>query len=645
MNLTTYQTHMDAGSDHLLNLNIKQSILSFDAAIESDPSSFPKQWMRGLALFFDKRYQEGTTQFVTNLNDNPHDVEEVVWACMCDMKRLGLHPAQKAILPCPKDLRVPMQEIYNLFSGQGNIADVLHRRDDFTSTAYGHFYVALYLDCLILQNQNDDKGDADRMNMIGLSAASRHHYNAAAQTPSKDFMGKLSVALNTYIATTEEASTKESTTTSSTTTSSPNRQTFPSSSFSSSLVGCWQLSSGHHADDVPSTTELHQRLTTNIQHGFTSLDMGDIYTGVEESVGIYLSTHPNMIPLIEIHTKLVPDLNLLNEWTIEKTKGIVRRSINRLQKINQLHLMQFHWWDWTVGNHVEAYRGLCSLVPEFIKHVGVTNYDEIHLKELLEAGLPVESNQIQYSLIDRRCEAQVDLCTQHNVRLLCYGSLAGGFLSDRWLRVPDPVPFDVPLNAEALSEHLTNRSLIKYYLVIREFGGWQLFQWLLTVLRGIADRHHEISLATVAQAWVLSRRRVAGVIIGLTGKEAHLTCAGRAQNLSNQLDAADEAAITAVLDRSKGPNGPFYDLERVRDGVHNSIMRFNCGELYTMKHAVEYERRIGKMLVAEFVDDDVKVSCNVNVSDFLKQSMVIEGNGFGSEFEKKLRSSMEALKE
>ena len=50
-----------------------------------------------------------------------------------------------------------------------------------------------------------------------------------------------------------------------------------------------------------------------------------------------------------------------------------------------------------------------------------------------------------------------------------------------------------------------------------------MFQWLLTVLRGIADRHGEISLATVAQAWVLSRRRVAGVIIGLTGKESHLT--------------------------------------------------------------------------------------------------------------------------
>ena len=89
-------------------------------------------------------------------------------------------------------------------------------------------------------------------------------------------------------------------------------------------------------------------------------------------------------------------------------------------------------------------------------------------------------------------------------------------------------------------------------------------------------------------------------------------------------DAADEAAITAVLDRSKGPNGPFYDLERVRDGVHNSIMRFNCGELYTMKHAVEYERRIGKMLVAEFVDDDVKVSQHqIHVNYGLNQSIAM----------------------
>ena len=115
---------------------------------------------------------------------------------------------------------------------------------------------------------------------------------------------------------------------------------------------------------------------------------------------------------------------------------------------------------------------MTMLVDPLVKSVGVTNYDAKHLSELLSAGLSVESNQIQYSLLDRRVEAtMVDVCDQHGVRLLCYGTLAGGFLSDRWLGKEDPVASEVPLDAASLSTCLTNRSLIKYYLVLREFGG------------------------------------------------------------------------------------------------------------------------------------------------------------------------------
>jgi hypothetical protein len=144
--MSSYHTHMTTGRQQLLALDIPSALASFDAAWPS----IPKQWMRGIALFFAQHYQQGATQFTTNLNDNPDDVEEVVWACMCDMKRRGPSYGQSNILPCPtKDVRVPMLEIYRLFSGTGNIADVLQRRDDATAIAYGHLYVGLYLDCLL----------------------------------------------------------------------------------------------------------------------------------------------------------------------------------------------------------------------------------------------------------------------------------------------------------------------------------------------------------------------------------------------------------------------------------------------------------------------------------------------------------------
>ena len=80
-----------------------------------------------------------------------------------------------------------------------------------------------------------------------------------------------------------------------------------------------------------------------------------------------------------------------------------------------------------------------------IRHVGVTNFDAPALAAALDQGLPVVSNTVQYSILDQRPARELtDLCLQRNVTLLCYGTLLGGFLTDRWLGVevpPDPRAF------------------------------------------------------------------------------------------------------------------------------------------------------------------------------------------------------------
>ncbi len=78
-----------------------------------------------------------------------------------------------------------------------------------------------------------------------------------------------------------------------------------------------------------------------------------------------------------------------------------------------------------------------------------------------------------------------DFCRKHGISLLCYGSVAGGFLADRWLGKPEPPP------------PFANRSLAKYKLIIDDFGGWDLFQDLLQVLRAVANRH-ATDIASVA---------------------------------------------------------------------------------------------------------------------------------------------------
>jgi aryl-alcohol dehydrogenase-like predicted oxidoreductase len=170
---------------------------------------------------------------------------------------------------------------------------------------------------------------------------------------------------------------------------------------------------------------------------------------------------------------------------------------------------------------------------------------------------------VQYSLLDARPEhGLVRAALDHDVRLLCYGTVAGGFLSDRWLGQPEP------------EQPLENRSLTKYKLIIDDFGGWALFQALLAALRQVADRHG-VDIATVASRAMLDRPAAAAVIVGARNR-AHI-----ADNVaigSFDLDAVDHRAIDAVLALRRGPAGDTYGLERDRTGPHGSIIKYNLNK-------------------------------------------------------------------
>ena len=241
--------------------------------------------------------------------------------------------------------------------------------------------------------------------------------------------------------------------------------------------------------------------------GITTFDCADIYTGVEELIGAFRARYRNLrggeaLDRIKVHTKFVPDLAILDRITKADVTAIIDQSLRRL-KIDTVDLVQFHWWDYGAPLWLQTAHWLDELrLAGKIRHIGGTNFDTDHLRAILDAGIPMVSMQVQYSLLDRRpAKAMVDEAAARGVSLLCYGTVAGGFLSDKWLGAPEP------------ADDLENRSLVKYRLIIEDFGGWALFQKLLGALRTIADRH-DTDIATIASAAVLARRAVAGVIVG-----------------------------------------------------------------------------------------------------------------------------------
>lgn len=335
-------------------------------------------------------------------------------------------------------------------------------------------------------------------------------------------------------------------------------------SISRILKGGWQLASDH-SNGLDGNNAIADMFTF-VDAGITTFDFGDIYTGVEELIGQFRKEYKKKYattPPIQLHTKFVPDRSVLATIDEAYVEHIIDRSLKRLG-VEQLNLVQFHWWDFDIPRYVETAHYLKKMQDKGkIQYLGLTNFDSPRLKELLDSGLQFLTHQIQYSVLDQRPEiGMVELCQKEGIHILCYGTVAGGFLSEKYLGQKEP------------KEPYENRSLIKYKLIIDDFGGWDIFQTLLKTLETIA-RKYGVSITNVATRYILQKPQVAGVIIGARNAN-HVE--NNTEVFSFTLTEQDIAAIDTVINQSKGPKGDIYGLERIKGGKHAGIMKYNLNK-------------------------------------------------------------------
>ena len=328
------------------------------------------------------------------------------------------------------------------------------------------------------------------------------------------------------------------------------------------IKGGWQLAGDHGAVDRATAVS---DMEAFLDAGITTFDCADIYTGVEEMIGDFIAglrarRGGAVAENVRVHTKLVPDLTRLADLRPDEVEAIVDRSLKRL-RIEQLHLVQFFWWDLSIGDAVRALDVLKRLQEKGkIGQLGVTNWDADDISRFTDAGFDIVSAQVQYSILDHRPANGLDAwAVAHDMRFLCYGTLAGGFLTERWLGEPDPgFRFD-------------NRSLVKYRLIIDEFGPWDRFQALLRALKAVGDKHG-VSLSSVATRYVLDRPQVAAAIVG--ARYAH-HLDKTLEVFRFELDAEDRRTLGAITEQADGPRGKVYGLESDRAGRHGRIMKYN----------------------------------------------------------------------
>lgn len=302
--------------------------------------------------------------------------------------------------------------------------------------------------------------------------------------------------------------------------------------------GMWQVAGGHGYIDHELAIEDMMKYN---EAGFTSWDLADIYGPAEDFIGQFRRRLSEIkgkeeLDRIQALTKWVPQPGRI---TYSIVKENIQKSLNRLG-VDSLDLLQFHWWDYDNPYYMDALKYLSDLRDEgIIKHIGLTNFDTERMQIMMDSGLKIVSNQIQYSIIDRRPEVKMmSFCQEHNIRLLAYGSLCGGLMSERYLR----------RTQEPSATELDTLSLRKYKKMIDIWGGWSLFQELLSTLNEIAQKHN-VSIANVATRYVLEKPAVAGAIIGVRlGISDHRN--SNAQVLNFSLDKSDYDAIDTVSTKS-----------------------------------------------------------------------------------------------
>ncbi len=336
----------------------------------------------------------------------------------------------------------------------------------------------------------------------------------------------------------------------------------PGHAISRVIKGGWQLAGDHGSVDRAAAV---RDMEAFLDAGITTFDCADIYKGVEEMIGDFIAEIRTrrgvaVANRICVHTKLVPDLGRLGDLRPDEIAAIIDRSLQRLQ-VERLDLVQFYWWDLGIGHAVDSL-GVLKRLQESgkIGNLGVNNWDVAEIEPFVRDGFDIVSAQVQYSVLDRRpAHGLTGWAADNNVQFLCYGTLAGGFLTENWLGKADP------------GFAFRNRSLVKYRLIIDEFGTWDQFQALMGALKAVGDRHG-VSLSSVATRFVLDQRQVAAAIVGARYAR-HLPKTLEVFDLT--LDDHDRQVLGAVLARAKGPDGPVYGLERDRSGRHGQIMKYN----------------------------------------------------------------------
>ncbi len=194
----------------------------------------------------------------------------------------------------------------------------------------------------------------------------------------------------------------------------------------------WAYGQGYTDADIRAGFE------ASLEAGLNWVDTAEVYgTGRSERLlGSFLSAagRPDVGASALVATKFFPF-----PWRLRRPALLraLRGSLKRLG-LERVDLYQVHWPSPPIPVETWA-EGLAEAVQAGLtRAVGVSNYTEEQMRRAYEVlarqGVPLASNQVPYSLLDRRVERAglLKACQELNITLIAYSPLAQGVLTGKY---------------------------------------------------------------------------------------------------------------------------------------------------------------------------------------------------------------------
>jgi len=208
-------------------------------------------------------------------------------------------------------------------------------------------------------------------------------------------------------------------------------------------LGCWQFSKQNNLAGKfwPALDDelITQVVKTTLEGGINWFDTAEVYgSGAsEKALSAALTSLGKKPGDVMIATKW---------WPMFRTASNIHKTIGqRLAALNPfpIDLYQIHQ-PWGFSNEKSEMRAMAELVKEKkIRHIGVSNFSAEKMRSAWEAlqqeNIPLVSNQVRYSLVDRRIESNGILQTakELGINIIAFSPLGQGLVTGKFHYNPE----------------------------------------------------------------------------------------------------------------------------------------------------------------------------------------------------------------